>query len=120
MAQHIPVSLLELNTFGHAICALLIYLIWWEKPFEVDYPNVIESPYLWGIFALKNTNIYNTPLVKSVRSEFETFCKSHPKFSLFSKVVKFLSYLPLHLLRSLQYCIYEIKSNVAIVILSAQ
>lgn len=32
VAQHIPISLLELNTFGHAVCALLIYLLWWEKP----------------------------------------------------------------------------------------
>lgn len=33
LAQRIPISLLELNTFGHCICAVLIYLLWSEKPF---------------------------------------------------------------------------------------
>ncbi|MCJ1477821.1 hypothetical protein MMC13_006494 [Lambiella insularis] len=26
------ISLLELNTFAHALCALLVYLLWWSKP----------------------------------------------------------------------------------------
>ncbi|KAK3331846.1 hypothetical protein B0T19DRAFT_87419 [Cercophora scortea] len=38
----LPITLLELNTFGHSICALLIYLIWWEKPANVDQPSVWE------------------------------------------------------------------------------
>ncbi|KAL9134520.1 MAG: hypothetical protein Q9175_004300, partial [Cornicularia normoerica] len=50
-AQRIPISLLELNTFGHAICALLIYLLWWEKPFEVDYPTMNKSQILWDFRA---------------------------------------------------------------------
>lgn len=50
--QRIPISLLELNTFGHAVCALLIYLLWWEKPFEVDYPTVIESQLLRDVRAV--------------------------------------------------------------------
>lgn len=28
-------SLLELNTFGHCICAFIIYLFWWHKPHDV-------------------------------------------------------------------------------------
>ncbi|KAL9062710.1 MAG: hypothetical protein Q9161_009754 [Pseudevernia consocians] len=46
LAQRIPISLLELNTFGHAVCALLIYLLWWEKPFEVDYPTMTDGQIL--------------------------------------------------------------------------
>ena len=46
---HIPISLLELNTFGHAVCALLIYFLWWNKPFDVDYPTVIQSKTLIDI-----------------------------------------------------------------------
>ena len=41
MAQNLPVSLLELNTFAHSICALLIYFLWWEKPLDIDEPIVI-------------------------------------------------------------------------------
>ncbi len=51
VVQHIPISLLELNTCGHAFCALLIYILWWEKPFEVDYPSMIEGPILWDMRA---------------------------------------------------------------------
>ena len=32
---------------------LLIYFLWWEKPFEVDYPStIIEDKILWGLRAL--------------------------------------------------------------------
>ncbi len=43
---------MELNTFGHAISAVLIYFIWWEKPFDVDYPTVFSSQILLDYRAL--------------------------------------------------------------------
>ncbi|KAL8783339.1 MAG: hypothetical protein Q9195_009419 [Heterodermia aff. obscurata] len=43
LAQGIPISLLELNTFAHAICALLVYLLWWDKPLDVHEPTVIDA-----------------------------------------------------------------------------
>ncbi|KAI4188981.1 MAG: hypothetical protein LQ346_005202 [Caloplaca aetnensis] len=42
LGQGIPISLLELNTFAHAICALLIYILWWSKPLDVHEPTVID------------------------------------------------------------------------------
>lgn len=42
IAQGLPVSLLELNTFAHAICALLVYLLWWDKPLDVQEPTAID------------------------------------------------------------------------------
>lgn len=49
--QHLPVSLLEINTIGHVLCALLLYLLWWNKPLEVKDPIVLPreewmDPYL--------------------------------------------------------------------------
>ena len=38
----LSISLLELNTFVHAVCALLIYLLWWNKPLDVDQPTILE------------------------------------------------------------------------------
>ena len=38
-----PISLLELNTFAHALCALLVYLLWWDKPLDIQEPTVVES-----------------------------------------------------------------------------
>jgi hypothetical protein len=41
--QSLPVSLLELNTFAHSICALFISILWWHKPGDIDEPFVIRT-----------------------------------------------------------------------------
>ena len=41
--QSLPVSLLELNTFAHSLCALFIYILWWHKPGDIDDPFVIQT-----------------------------------------------------------------------------
>ena len=51
LAQSLPVSLLELNTFGHSLCTLLIYLLWWHKPLNVDQPTLIHDKTLRPLFA---------------------------------------------------------------------
>ena len=43
LKQGLTITLIELNTFAHAICALLIYLLWWEKPLDIDRPTIIET-----------------------------------------------------------------------------
>ncbi|KAL8685371.1 MAG: hypothetical protein Q9218_007803, partial [Villophora microphyllina] len=43
ISQSLPVSLLELNTFAHALCALFIYILWWSKPGDIDDPFVIHT-----------------------------------------------------------------------------
>ena len=32
----LPVTLLELNTLSHVACAVMMYIIWWQKPQNVD------------------------------------------------------------------------------------
>ncbi|KAK0652743.1 hypothetical protein B0T16DRAFT_369522 [Cercophora newfieldiana] len=39
--QHLGISLLELNTFAHAICTLVTYSLWWHKPLDVQEPEPI-------------------------------------------------------------------------------
>ncbi len=51
LAQALPVSLLEVNTFAHAVCTLLIYVLWWHKPLDVEEPTEVEDPRLLPIFA---------------------------------------------------------------------
>ena len=43
LIERMPISLLELNTFAHALCALLVYLLWWDKPLDIQEPTVVES-----------------------------------------------------------------------------
>lgn len=42
-AQHLPVSLLELTTLAHAFCMFVAYMLWWNKPFEVEQPVIIPA-----------------------------------------------------------------------------
>ncbi|ORX96674.1 hypothetical protein BCR34DRAFT_593759 [Clohesyomyces aquaticus] len=42
MSSGLSISLLELNTFGHSICALLIAFLWWDKPLDVSEPTLIK------------------------------------------------------------------------------
>ena len=44
-AQSLPLSLLEVSTLAHAICAVVTYFVWWKKPFDVAEPTVIYGPY---------------------------------------------------------------------------
>ncbi|KAL8760987.1 MAG: hypothetical protein Q9184_002857 [Pyrenodesmia sp. 2 TL-2023] len=51
LSQSLPVSLLELNTIGHALCTLAIYIFWWQKPLDIEEPTVIRDEHLQPIFA---------------------------------------------------------------------
>ncbi|KAF2866660.1 hypothetical protein BDV95DRAFT_504241 [Massariosphaeria phaeospora] len=47
-SQRLSVSLLELNTLAHAICSLLIYFLWWDKPLDVEEPLLIQGEDIQG------------------------------------------------------------------------
>ena len=51
LANDMAISLLELNTFAHAMCTLLIYLLWWHKPLDVEEPTVIQGDNAGAVFA---------------------------------------------------------------------
>jgi len=51
LAEGLSISLLELNTFAHSLCALLIYCLWWNKPLDIDEPNTIRDKRIQKVFA---------------------------------------------------------------------
>jgi len=51
LAGHLPVTLLELNTLGHAVCALLIYIFWWHKPLDIKEPQVLSGEWMPSFYA---------------------------------------------------------------------
>ncbi|KAL9034921.1 MAG: hypothetical protein Q9180_005139, partial [Flavoplaca navasiana] len=51
LSQSLPISLLELNTFGHALCTLAIYIFWWHKPLDIEEPTIIDNPKYYPIFS---------------------------------------------------------------------
>jgi hypothetical protein len=50
--QGLSISILELNVFCHALCALLIYILWWHKPLDIGEPTLIQGENIEEIFAL--------------------------------------------------------------------
>lgn len=38
----LPLSILEVHTLVHAGCALIIYALWFNKPFDVDQPVMVQ------------------------------------------------------------------------------
>ncbi|KAG7006666.1 hypothetical protein G7Y79_00013g034380 [Physcia stellaris] len=51
IASGLPITLLELNVFGHSVCALVIYLFWWSKPLDVRQPMLIKGPLAESLLA---------------------------------------------------------------------
>ena len=43
IAQNLPVSLIELNTLAHSLCALMIYVFWWSKPLDILEPMTVPT-----------------------------------------------------------------------------
>ncbi|KAG4428083.1 hypothetical protein IFR05_016432 [Cadophora sp. M221] len=41
--QHLPVSMLELNAFAHALCTLAVYILWWHKPLDISQPVFVSE-----------------------------------------------------------------------------
>ncbi|KAK0648035.1 hypothetical protein B0T16DRAFT_327440, partial [Cercophora newfieldiana] len=41
VVQRLPLSQLELNTFAHALCTVIVYVLWWRKPLDVATPLIV-------------------------------------------------------------------------------
>jgi hypothetical protein len=52
-ASGLPVTLLEVHTMVHVVCALSMYALWFHKPLDVNYPSIDNSiPLRWENGAL--------------------------------------------------------------------
>ena len=47
----VPVTLLEVNTLGHVLCALIIYVLWWNKPRLIQEPTILEGDWVEPVCA---------------------------------------------------------------------
>lgn len=43
LVARLPITLLEINTFAHVLCALAIYILWWKKPMDVNEPVLLSD-----------------------------------------------------------------------------
>lgn len=42
----LPVTLLEVNTLAHVMCALIIYVLWWDKPKLINEPTRLRGDWV--------------------------------------------------------------------------
>ncbi|KAK8102165.1 hypothetical protein PG984_015311 [Apiospora sp. TS-2023a] len=40
---HLPVTLLEVNTVAHVLCAFAMYIFWWHKPLLPNHPIILDD-----------------------------------------------------------------------------
>jgi hypothetical protein len=74
ISQRLPVSLLELNTLAHALCTLIVYVLWWKKPLNIEQPLLIHEDRM-------------RPLLAYMWMASKTSCIPKPKNSGDTKIV---------------------------------
>ena len=67
VTQRKAISLLELNTFAHAFCALLIYALWWHKPQDIEEPTLLQGQKEWAMCAFLCMNCSKGDVTPEVR-----------------------------------------------------
>ncbi|KAH9209043.1 hypothetical protein DL95DRAFT_310758, partial [Leptodontidium sp. 2 PMI_412] len=40
-AVGLPISILEFHTLVHVVCALVMYVLWFQKPYDIQYPTLV-------------------------------------------------------------------------------
>jgi hypothetical protein len=83
LQSHLPVTLLELNTLGHALCALLIYLFWWSKPLDIKEPIVLSGDwvesicaYMWMGSTIGLKDLKGSPYLAYIRRDYKSELRS--------------------------------------------
>ncbi|KAH8701322.1 hypothetical protein GQ44DRAFT_717787 [Phaeosphaeriaceae sp. PMI808] len=81
-----PISLLELTSVAHALCTLLVYVLWWDKPLDINEPTLIQgeaATELWAIATLNrisslrcnpNNSLDEQPFTVSIQLRHATEC----------------------------------------------
>jgi hypothetical protein len=69
--RSLPITLLELNTFAHSLCALLIYILWWHKPLDVEQATSlpVRDAQAISIWAFLHKGEYFDPLGRAELSK---------------------------------------------------
>ena len=46
LIMDLPVTLLEVNTLAHIMCAIVIYVLWWDKPKLINEPTKLRGEWV--------------------------------------------------------------------------
>ena len=51
LRSDLPITLLEINTIGHVFCALMVYVLWWNKPKWIKESTKLEGDWIEPVAA---------------------------------------------------------------------
>lgn len=77
---HLPVSLLEVNTIGHVLCALVMYLLWWNKPREVREPTVLHGDWVKPLCSF----MFMSSRISGI--QYQSMIRQHPSAWVFPEL----------------------------------
>ena len=81
VSAKLPITLLEVNTLAHVLCALIIYLLWWKKPKLINEPTILQGEWIGSICAY----MYMSSQISGWRSRQPGILKktwNEPEFSM--------------------------------------
>ncbi|OCL10417.1 hypothetical protein AOQ84DRAFT_374944 [Glonium stellatum] len=52
LAQHLPLTLLEVHVLAHVACAFLMYFLWLDKPYDAGHPIICQDERVRDMAAL--------------------------------------------------------------------
>ena len=81
LAQGLPIALLELKAAAYAICTLVIYAMWWDKPLDVEEPTLLDEgkvgasdelmAFMWMASRCSTCGLRSWDLRHRLRDEFD-------------------------------------------------
>lgn len=92
----LPVTLLEVNTIAHVMCAFLMYAMWWHKPLAPKEPILLKGEWVKSICAYMYMSSEMSGEVDAKSIESQTVVKTlFASMRLYSKVPE-MSLLSFH------------------------
>ncbi|GJN66913.1 hypothetical protein PLICBS_000935 [Purpureocillium lilacinum] len=76
LAAHLPVTLLEVNTVAHVLCAFAMYIFWWDKPLLPNEPIVLRDESLAPLVAFMYASSEVSGRVRREHVKSQTFVKT--------------------------------------------
>lgn len=82
LGLHLPVTLLEVSTASHVLCALVIYGLWWHKPRKVSEPTILRGAWTGPLaaFMMMSSQVGQDQMLPGFRMEGDSCEISQLKF----------------------------------------
>ena len=84
---NLPVTLLEVTTIGHGLCAIILYLLWWHKPRFIQEPTRIQGDWVLPLCSF----MYMASQMSNTKEDEDNF---RQKFDVTASEITTLAFFP--------------------------